>query len=122
MNIRMKKSHCFAFAVFGGAAGSLATALAMRAAAGALDWADLPAMVTLTTLTSGLLAILFNLAWLQVRKAYFHLGDEPSNYAPTKEAVTTAATAFVAASLMAPALPQMQAVTGTDTATLQQPR
>ena len=117
MNIRMKKSHCFAFAVFGGAAGSLAVALVMRAAAGTLDWSELPAILMLTTLASGLLAILFNLAWLQVRKAYLHLGEESSDYAPTKEALGTAATAFAAVSLLSAApAEKLQSVLGAHSA------
>lgn len=81
MKIAIKKSHCFAFAVTGGATFGFWVSQIAFAASGAIAWADVPALMVLQFLVSGLLGISFDLVWQFVSH---HKGDvEQPESAPT---------------------------------------
>jgi len=85
MKLLMKKSHCFAFAVFAGAAGGMATIQVLRAMKDASAWSDMPAVLLLQTLGCGLLAIAFNYTWLSMLGKADAAKDDVPDYAPNRK-------------------------------------
>lgn len=63
MNIAIKKSHGFSFAIAAGATFGFWVSQIAFAAIGAMAWADVPALMVLQFLVSGLLGISFDFVW-----------------------------------------------------------
>jgi hypothetical protein len=107
MTYLLKKSHFFSSAVFLGAAGWLTGMQVTSAALGAANWSDLPAMLALSNLSCGLLAIAVNFVWLYLRGAEGVHSEEPRDYFPSHRVLG----AIVLTVLAALALGSVQGVT-----------
>lgn len=87
MKFALKQSHFFAAAFFGITVSWFGGVQAVRAAAGAISWSDVPALVMLAVLVNGLLAIVFNFIWLKVLERQGKSSEEPEDYQPTRSLV-----------------------------------
>jgi hypothetical protein len=100
MQLAMKKSHFFSFIVFGSAIVWFSAFQLTKAAAGNLAWSDIPAILVLAVLVSGLAAIVFNFAWLQMLEKRGQSSEEPNDYFPNLRARYGLLAVIVAVSML----------------------
>jgi uncharacterized membrane protein YidH (DUF202 family) len=100
MQFAMKKSHFFSFLVFGCAVVWFSAFQLTKAAAGGLAWSDIPAILVLAVLVSGLAAIAFNFAWLQMLERRGQSSEEPQDYFPNPRARLGLVMVIVAVSIL----------------------
>lgn len=100
MKFPIKQSHFFAASVFGVAVLWFGALQAIRASTGMMDWSEMPALVMLAVLFSGLLAIAFNYIWLQVLEERGQSSEEPENYSPTVQVLGTIAVVLAVVGLL----------------------
>jgi hypothetical protein len=76
MNISIKKSHCFSFAVTAGVTFGFWASQFSLVASGAMAWSEVPALLVLQFLVSALVGISFDLAWQFFAKQAFRTTPE----------------------------------------------
>jgi TM2 domain-containing membrane protein YozV len=95
MDLIFKKSHVYSCVLFCALSCGLASLCVARAAAGKLDWADVPALALLFALGSGLMAIIINFAWLLVQEKAQRRLEEPRNYVFSHDKLYASATVML---------------------------
>jgi TM2 domain-containing membrane protein YozV len=95
MDLIFKKSHVYSCVLFCALSCGLASLCVARAAAGKLDWADVPALALLFGLGSGLVAIVINFAWLLIQEKAQRRQDEPRNYVFSHDTFYASATVML---------------------------
>jgi len=104
MEILLKKSHVYSCILFCVLNCAMLFACLARALSYRMPWVDVPAIVILMVLGSGLLCITFNYGWLFIRERVLKRGEEPQDYLLTNDTLYTAATLMLFASVLGMAL------------------